>query len=72
MAAKVATYPPLDQVTRPNLTTEEIAYYSNSAPQTWRLHACRGTGPIRPRRIPGLARLYWPTEAVRKMLGVAQ
>lgn len=71
MPAKVVTYPSIDQVTRPNITTEEIAYYTNSSVQTWRKHASCGTGPIKPVRIPGMARLQWPTAAVRKMLGVA-
>jgi hypothetical protein len=63
-------YQPLEQVTRPNLKTEEAAHYLNRRPQTLRHWAMRdGTGPIRPRRIGGL--LAWPTEAVKKLAGVA-
>lgn len=64
-----AQLPPLTQVTRPNLTTKEVAFYTNMAEQTWREYACYDKGPIRPLRICG--RLHWPTEAVRKLLGVA-
>ncbi len=64
-------YPPLESVTKPNLTTAEIAYYSNQAEQTWRIHACRETYPegLRPIRIGG--RLNWPTKGAKKLLGVA-
>lgn len=68
MADKV-TFPPLNTVTRDNLTTAEVAYYTNTQPQTWRIHACRETGPIRPKRI--LGRLQWPTVEVKKLVGVA-
>lgn len=63
-------FPPLETVTRPNITTPELAYYTNSKPQTWRAHACYGTGPIRPLRIGG--RLNWPTDKVRELVGVAK
>ena len=66
-------FPPLELVTKPNLTTAEIAYYANQAEQTWRIHACRETFPegLRPRRIGG--RLNWPTTGAKKLLlGVAQ
>lgn len=64
-------YPPLELVTKPNLTTAEIAYYANQAEQTWRIHACRETFPdgLRPIRIGG--RLNWPTVGAKKLLGVA-
>ena len=63
-------YPPLAQVTKPNLLTAEIAYYANQAEQTWRAHACRETYPegLRPIRIGG--RLNWPTAGAKKLLGV--
>ena len=65
-----APYPPLELVTKPNLTTAEIAYYANQAEQTWRIHACRETFPegLRPRRIGG--RLNWPTAGAKKLMGV--
>ena len=65
-------FPPLDLVTKPGLTTTEIAYYTNQAEQTWRVHACYETYPegLRPRRIGN--RLNWPTAGAKKLLGVAQ
>jgi hypothetical protein len=66
-----APFPPLELVTKPNLTTAEIAYYANQAEQTWRIHACRETFPdgLRPLRVGG--RLNWPTVGAKKLLGVA-
>lgn len=63
-------YPPLEQVTKPNLTTAELAFYSNMAEQTWRVKACYDTAPegLRPRRVCG--RLAWPTAGAKKLLGV--
>ena len=65
-----APFPPLESVTKPNLTTAEIAYYANQAEQTWRIHACRETFPagLRPIRIGG--RLNWPTAGAKKLMGV--
>lgn len=71
METKTSTqFPPLESVTKPNLTTAEIAYYANQAQQTWRIHACRETYPegLRPIRIGG--RLNWPTKGAKKLLGV--
>lgn len=64
-------FPPLELVTKPVLTTAEIAYYTNQAEQTWRIHACRETYPegLKPVRIGG--RLNWPTKGAKKLLGVA-
>ena len=60
---------PLEQVTRPNLKTDEAAFYLNRRPQTLRAWAMRdGSGPIRPRRIGGL--LAWPTAEVKALAGV--
>lgn len=62
-------FPPLESVTKPNLTTHEIAFYTNLTAQTWRVKACYDTVPdgLRPLRICG--RLAWPTEAVKRWLG---
>ncbi len=60
--------PPLEQITKPTLTTEEAAYYTNRKPQTLRAWACLENGPIRPIRING--RLAWPTNGVKKISGV--
>lgn len=62
-------YLPLEQVTKPNLKTEEAAYYLLRQPQTLRAWACLENGPIRPRRIGGL--LAWPTAEVKALAGVA-
>jgi len=64
----VAPYPALEFVTKPNLTTGELAYYLNRRPQTLRVWACLENGPIRPRRIGGL--LAWPTAEVKALAGV--
>ncbi len=64
------TFPPLEHVSKPNLTTAELAYYSNMAEQTWRVKACYDTAPegLRPRRVCG--KLAWPTAGAKKLLGV--
>ena len=62
-------FPPLEQVTKPNLTTKEFCFYTNLAEQTAWVYACKETGPVRPIRIG--RRLNWPTKAVKKLCGVA-
>lgn len=62
-------FPPLAQVTKPNLTTEEAAYYLNRRPQTLRGWACLENGPIRPIRIGGP--LAWSTAKVKELAGIA-
>lgn len=62
-------FPPLEGVTKPNLTTTETAFYLNRKPQTVRTWACLQTGPIRPRRTNG--RLDWPTPEVKRIAGVS-
>lgn len=61
-------YQPLEDVTKPNLTTAELAYYLNRRPQTLRGWACNEDGPIRPKRIGGL--LAWSTVEVKALVGV--
>ncbi len=61
-------YLPLEQVTRPNLKTEEAAHYLNRRPQTLRAWACLENGPIRPRRVAGI--LAWSTAEVKALAGV--
>jgi len=63
-----AQHLPLVQVKRPNLTTEEAAYYLNRRPQTLRVWACLEKGPLRPTRIGGL--LAWSTATVKALTGV--
>ena len=62
-------FPPLEFVTKPNLTTAELAYYLNRQPQTCRIWACKENGPIRARRTHG--RLDWPTADAKRIAGVA-
>jgi len=63
-------FAPLERVTKPNLTTDELAFYTNQKPQTWRVKACRETYPdgLRPIRIGG--RLNWPTAGAKKLCGL--
>lgn len=65
-----APFPPLERVTKPLLTTAEIAYYTNQTQNTWRIHACYETYPegLRPIRIG--RRLNWPTYGLKKLLEV--
>ena len=63
------TFPPLESVTKPNLTTSEAAYYLNRRDQTLRIWAAYQTGPLQPRRMGG--RLDWPTSKVKQLAGVA-
>ena len=42
---RAGQFPPLETVTKPNLTTAELAYYSNMAEQSWRVKACYDTAP---------------------------
>ena len=65
------SYPPLEQVIKPNLTTTELAFYRNMAAQTWRGKACYETFPdgLRPLRVCG--KLAWPTAGAKRLLGVA-
>ena len=62
-------FPPLEQETRPTVSTDAAAHYLHLAPQTLRIYACKETGPIRPLRING--RLHWETKKIRALLGVA-
>lgn len=62
-------FPPLETVTKPNLTTAELSFYLNRRPQTLRGWACNEDGPLRPIRIN--YRLAWPVSELRRLLGVA-
>ena len=65
----LAQYPPLEEVTKPNLTTAEAGYYLNRRPQTLRIWAMRdGINGLRPKRIGGL--LAWSTAEVKTLVGV--
>ena len=62
-------FPPLEQVNRPTVPTEQAAHYLNRKPQTCRAWACLENGPLRPIRING--RLAWSVAEIRAVLGVA-
>ena len=62
-------FPPLEQITRPNVPTEQAAYYFDRKQQTLRGWACLENGPLRPVRVHG--RLAWPVSEIRRVLGVA-
>lgn len=68
MQAIKIQYPPIQQVTRAAVTTNEAAFYLNRKPQTLRIWAMRENGLIRPIRING--RLAWPVSEIRKILNV--
>lgn len=59
-------FPPLQQVTRSMITTEEAAFYLNRMPQTLRIWACYENGPLLPTRIHG--RLYWSVSEIMTLL----
>lgn len=61
-------YLPLEEVTRPAVTTAEAAHYLNRRPQTLRCWAMGETGPLNCIRING--RLAWPVADLRALLGV--
>ena len=63
-------FTPLELETRPTVDTAAAAHYLHLAQQTLRIYACRENGPIRPRRIPGSAKLHWATADIRRLLGV--
>ncbi len=66
-AHNLQSFPPLDQITRPTVPTEQAAYYLNRKPQTLRAWACFENGLIKPIRLNG--RLAWPVDVIRKLLG---
>ena len=62
-------FPPLEQVNRPTVPTEQAAHYLNRRPQTLRTWAMNsGTGPVPCIRING--RLAWPVSELRRVLVV--
>jgi len=63
------SFPPLDELTRPTVPTEQAAYYLDRKPQTLRGWACLENGPLRPLRVHG--RLAWPVSGIKALLGVA-
>lgn len=57
---------PLDLETRSALPTTEAAFHLNRSPQTLRVWAMRGNGPIRPVRVNG--RLAWSVARIKELL----
>jgi hypothetical protein len=60
-------YIPIDEVRKPNLTTDEAAFYLNRRPQTLRFWACNEGSELRPIRVNG--RLAWRLTDVKIMVG---
>jgi hypothetical protein len=65
-------FTPLDEESRPTVDTAAAAHYLHLAPQTMRIYACRGSGPLRPRRLPGSSKLHWATADIRRLLSGSQ
>ena len=65
-AHSLPVFPPLEQVTRPTVPTDQAAYYLNRQSQTLRAWACLENGALRPVRISG--RLAWSVADIRKLL----
>ena len=63
-----AIFVPLEELTRPAVTTREAGHYLNRSEQTLRIWACKGNGAIRPIRVNG--RLAWPVADIKRVLGV--
>ena len=61
-------FPPIEKVSRPNVPTEQAAYYLDRQQQTLRAWSSSELGPLRPIRING--RLAWPVTELRRVLGV--
>lgn len=64
-------FPPLEQVTRPTVPTDQAAYYLNRKPQTLRFWAVyEQKCGIRPIRING--RLAWSVADIKRLLNGGQ
>jgi len=70
MATDAQQFTPIELETRPTVDTAAYAHYMHIAPQTARIHACKESGPIRPIRIPGTAKLHWPVAEIKRFLGL--
>lgn len=67
-AESTAEYPPLEQVTRSHVPTEQAAYYLSRRPQTLRAWSMTGK-VLQPLRIHG--RLAWPVAGIKALVGMA-
>ena len=69
-AATEPQFPPLEQINRPTVPTEQAGYYLDRRPQTLRIWAMGNCpAPIRPLRING--RLHWNVAELRRVLGMS-
>ena len=60
-------FPPIGSVQSPHVGTKQAAFYLGREQTTLRIWACKGTGPIEPRRVNG--RLAWPVAKIREVVG---
>ena len=67
---KLRVFPPLEEVTKPILTTAEAAHYLNRAEQTLREWSAHQMGPLEPVHV--FKKLGWKTRLVKALVGVAQ
>lgn len=67
---RVVTLQPLATEKRAAIPTEEAALHLGRAEQTLRIWACRENGLLRPIRVG--TRLMWPTDALRRVLGLTE
>ena len=56
----------LEAETRAAVDTATAAFHLNRKPQTLRIWACLGSGPLQPIRVNG--RLAWPVEQIKAAL----
>ena len=62
------SFTPLQSENRAVVETDCAAWHLNREPQTLRVWASRGCGPIQPLRVHG--RLMWPVAELRKLVGL--
>jgi hypothetical protein len=67
MVSKIPELVPLVREVRVALSTQEAARHLNRKPQTLRVWAMDGSGPIQPIRVNG--RLAWPVAQIKQLLG---
>lgn len=63
-------YLPLEQETRPRISTAQAAYYLNYSPQTLREQHMRGTYDPRLKPIKVGNKIAWLTDGIRAVLEV--
>lgn len=68
---KAVQFPPLEQETRPCVTTAQAAHYLTFVPGTLREQHMRGTYDPRMRPVKVGNKLLWPVAGIKEVLGVA-